>query len=189
MNSTFSARIRYFFIISSVLLPKLNTAKTQWDQSEKFILLGFVASKHTLSNPCVARILLPACHRTNIFQIIPGISYFCTNNEVENRFFPGALAIFSLILAIFFIIYFKPMVVGRQTRNRIWNPNPNIWSNKMVTSWTVFHKGVKESNFPTFTYHIHHYGNVLHGFSNLRVWGKKRDFYSETQPTAAMHTS
>lgn len=78
------------------------------------------------------------------------------------------------------------MVAGRQTQNRIWNWSPNIWLNRMVTSWTVFHKGVRENNFPTFTSHIHHYGNLLRGCSNLRVWGKKRDFYSETQPTAAM---
>lgn len=49
----------------------------------------FVVSKHTLSNPCVARILFSACHRKkNIFQmwllvVIPGIP--CNNNEVESK--------------------------------------------------------------------------------------------------------
>lgn len=126
----------------------------------------------------MARILLPACHRMKVFhmwlfQIIPGIS--CTNNEVENKFFPRSSRYFFFDSHHHLHQLFQTPV-GRQTWNRIWNWNPNIWLNKMVTSWTIFHKGVRENSFPTFTYHIHHYGNVLCGFSNLRVWGKKKIF-------------
>lgn len=103
------------------------------------------------------QILLPAFHKINVFQmrlftIFPGIAYFYTRNKVERKSFQGAPAIFCLILTVFFIIYFKPMVVGRQTQNKIWNWNPNIWLNKMVTFWTIFHKGVRKAISPR------HYG-------------------------------
>lgn len=134
----------------------------------------------------MARILLSAWHRTNIFQIFPGISYFCTNNKVENRFFPRSSSYFFFDSHSFLHQLFQTHDSWKADTEQNLESKPKDLIEQNGNFWTVFHRGVRENNFPTFTYHIHHYGNVLCAFSNLRVWGKKRDFYSETQPTAAI---